>query len=166
MLELDDSDIDSIPVVELSVDDIKKSVEAKKASKRSAKKPAVRPVYAEEEMPEDAVASDEEPTTEKRKKNKKKSEVYAKKSAHDIFANNEESGLNSVDLNTPLGEDEKFQAPQTYLSPEELRLKEEARYRAERKELKALQVNFFLHKIIMTVHSSKIVEKEQGSRRV
>ncbi|KAI8380160.1 adaptin N terminal region-domain-containing protein [Blakeslea trispora] len=140
LLDLDDTDIESIPVVELSIDDIKKSVEAKKASKRVSKKAPIRPVYAEEEMPEDAVASDEEPQAEKQKKSKKKGAVYAKKSAHDIFANNnEESGLNSVDLNTPLGENEKFQAPQAYLSPEEVRLKEEARYRAERKELKALQ---------------------------
>ncbi|KAI8083196.1 adaptin N terminal region-domain-containing protein [Gilbertella persicaria] len=134
LLELDDSDIESIPVVELSLDDIKKSSTAKKSSKRSAKKPVARPVYAEEEMPEDAVVSDEE-----KQKKKKKGVVYTKKSTRDIFENNEEQGLNNVDLNTPLGEDEKFQAPRTYLSPEELRLKEEARYRAERKQLKALQ---------------------------
>lgn len=107
-----------------------------KKSKRSKKAPVRAPVYAEEEMPENAAVSDEE-TKDKKKKS---GAVYTKKSTRDIFDNEEESGLNNVDLNIPLGEDEKFEQPKTYLSPEELRAKEEAKYRAERKELRALQV--------------------------
>ncbi|KAG2207779.1 hypothetical protein INT46_001970 [Mucor plumbeus] len=122
-----DSDIDNIPVVELRLDDIKKP----KKTKRT-KKPVVQPIYAEEEMPENAAMSDDEKPT-------KKGTVYIKKSAHDIFESAEDSGLNNVDLSTPLGEDEKFAQPKAYLSPEEVRIKEEARYRAERKELRALQ---------------------------
>ena len=124
-----DSDIDNIPVVELRLDDIKKP----KKTKRT-KKPVVQPIYAEEEMPENAAMSDDEKPT-------KKGTVYIKKSAHDIFESAEDSGLNNVDLSTPLGEDEKFAQPKAYLSPEEVRIKEEARYRAERKELRALQVH-------------------------
>lgn len=114
----------------------------KKSSKRSKKKPVVEPVYAEEEMPENAAVSDTEETSKKKKKN---GTVYTKKSTRDIFESlEEESGLNSVDLNTPLGADEKFEQPKTYLSPEEVRIKEEARYRTERKELRALQVRVLL----------------------
>ncbi|CEP17621.1 hypothetical protein [Parasitella parasitica] len=122
-----DSEIDSIPIVELRLDDTKKPKKTKRV-----KKPAVQPIYAEEEMPENAAISDDEKPTAK-------GVVYTKKSTRDIFESTEDSGLNSVDLSTPLGEDEKFEQPKTYLSPEEVRIKEESRYRAEKKALRALQ---------------------------
>ncbi|KAI8876341.1 hypothetical protein K501DRAFT_288949, partial [Backusella circina FSU 941] len=142
-----DDDVDSIPVVELHLDDINSSAKNLKKGKKSGKKtpiPIRAPVYAEEEMPEDAALSEEEVKEEKPIKksttNKKKNtDVYTKKSTRDIFESNEEAGLNNVDLSTPLGADEKFQQIQAYLSPEEVRAKEEARYRAERKEMRALQ---------------------------
>lgn len=138
LLDFDD-DVDSIPVVELDVDEInlKASKLRKEAKKSKRVKKEVRvPIYAEEEMPENAAESEKE---EEKAKVSKKGTVYTKKSGRDIFENNEESGLNNVDLSTPLGEDEKFQQVKAYLSPEEVRIKEEARYRAERKELRALQ---------------------------
>jgi AP-3 complex subunit delta-1 len=120
-----------------------------KKNKKSAKRtqaPVRAPVYAEEEMPEDAALSEEEAVQEKPVKKstsgkKKSKDVYTKKSTRDIFETNEEAGLDNVDLSTPLGADEKFQQIQAYLSPEEVRAKEEARYRAERKEMRALQVS-------------------------
>ncbi|ORX47714.1 hypothetical protein DM01DRAFT_1338939 [Hesseltinella vesiculosa] len=145
-------EVDAIPIVQLSLDDIG-GVEPKMKSskkKRANKLPvAAPPVYAEEEMPENAAASDEEPTSpqqvdekttiSKTKLSKKKASAsgsYVKKQTHDIFANSDEMGLNSVDLSTPLGEEERFPQIQAYLPPEELRRREEARVRQERKELR------------------------------
>lgn len=162
LLDFDSDEVDSIPVVELKLDDLQLK---KKSSKRSKKKPVVVPVYAEEEMPENAAFSDTEEVSKKKKKN---GTVYTKKSTRDIFESlEEESGLNSVDLNTPLGADEKFEQPKTYLSPEEVRIKEEARYRAERKELRALQVYVFIEIVQRAVSKKKrkkktLIEKEQG----
>lgn len=138
LLEFDD-DVDSIPVVELDIDEInlhasKLKKNASKKSKR-VKKEIKTPIYAEEEMPENAAESEDEKLT----KDKKKGVVYTKKSTRDIFESNEESGLNNVDLSTPLGKEETFQPVKAYLSPEEVRINEEARYRNERKELRALQ---------------------------
>lgn len=129
LLEFDD-DVDNIPVVELTLDDLKAPKPTSKKTKRVKK----QTVYAEEEMPENAAQSEDEKLPAG-----KKGAVYTKKSTRDIFESNEESGLNNVDLSTPLGADEKFQQVKAYLSPEEVRAKEEARYRAERRELKALQ---------------------------
>ncbi|GAA5805666.1 adaptin N terminal region-domain-containing protein [Helicostylum pulchrum] len=137
MFEFED-DVDSIPVVELDVDEINlQASKLKKNAKKSkrAKKEVKTPIYAEEEMPENAAQSEDEKTI----KDKKTGIIYTKKSTRDIFESNEESGLNSVDLSTPLGKDETFQQVKAYLSPEEVRMNEEIRYRNERKELRALQ---------------------------
>lgn len=156
-------DVDSIPVVELNVEEINSrmhthllvylqmltkmrigasSLKKTKKTKRSKrpKSPPKLPVYAEEEMPEDAAVSEDEKEDNSNRKNKTKATLYTKKSTRDIFDNAEEAGLNNVDLSTPLGEDEKFQQVKAYLSPEELRLQEEAKYRSERRQLRALQV--------------------------
>lgn len=107
-------------------------------------------------MPEDAAQSEEEKEeTEGRKRQTPKTILYTKKSARDIFENGEEAGLNSVDLSTPLGEDEKFQQVKAYLSPEELRIQEEAKYRNERRELRALQVighSFFFFLCLLIIY--------------
>ncbi|ORE22376.1 hypothetical protein BCV71DRAFT_193160 [Rhizopus microsporus] len=137
-------DVDSIPVVELNVEEINSrasSLKKTKKTKRSKrpKSPPKLPVYAEEEMPEDAAVSEDEKEDNSNRKNKAKAALYTKKSTRDIFDNAEEAGLNNVDLSTPLGEDEKFQQVKAYLSPEELRLQEEAKYRSERRQLRALQ---------------------------
>ncbi|KAI7890592.1 adaptin N terminal region-domain-containing protein [Mucor mucedo] len=136
ILDFDD-DVDSIPVVELDINEI--NLQASKLRKdakklKRTKKEIKVPVYAEEEMPENAAESEDENV-----KTKKKGSVYTKKSTRDIFESNEEAGLNNVDLSIPLGKDEKFQQVKAYLSPEEVRINEEARYRTERKEQRALQ---------------------------
>ncbi|KAI8984777.1 adaptin N terminal region-domain-containing protein [Mycotypha africana] len=156
--KLDDSDIESIPIVELHLDEAPIKVHRKSKSKKLVKKP----VYAEEEMPEDATLSDntEEPTKAKTKKtsstrasaqssntsSSSMPSLYTKRNAKYIFDTNEVEELNSVDLSTPLGEDERFEQPKVYSSPEEVRMKEEARYRKEmqkrmyeRKQLKEEQ---------------------------
>lgn len=146
LLDFED-DVDSIPVVELDMEEI--NLQASKLRKDAKKSKRVKkeikvPVYAEEEMPENAAESEDEKTSDLKDKDslkgsKKKSSVYTKKSTRDIFETNEESGLNNVDLSIPLGKDEKFQQVKAYLSPEEVRINEEARYRTERKEQRALQ---------------------------
>ena len=144
LLDLEE-DVDSIPIVKLSLDDFgveggKQRKGKKKArSKRQPRLPSPPPpVYAPEEMPEDAVdsASDQEVSNSKRRSS---GVSYAKTQQRaDIFAA-EDSGLNTVDLSTPLGADERFPEMQTYLSPEELRRREEARVRVERRERRLAQ---------------------------
>ncbi|CAO3646218.1 unnamed protein product [Cunninghamella blakesleeana] len=143
LLELEE-DVDSIPIVKLSLDEVggkssksKKSKGSKKRSGRAQTPPP--PIYAEEEMPENATLSASDNETENKKNTKKKQSTvaYEKKDAHDIFANNEDTGLNDVDLSTPIGDEERLPQIQSYMSPEELRRKEEIRVKQERKELRA-----------------------------
>ncbi|KAI8981412.1 adaptin N terminal region-domain-containing protein [Pilobolus umbonatus] len=142
LIEFDD--VDSIPVVELDVEEINSRVDKlkrgkkPKRSKKEKREPKI-PVYAEEEMPENAEESEEEKVVIKSKATKKNDSVYVKRSTRDIFENNEDTGLDNVDLSTPLGADEKFQQVQAYLSPEELRMKEEAKYIRDRKEMRELK---------------------------
>jgi AP-3 complex subunit delta-1 len=127
-------------------------MKSKKSKKGTKKRNHTRiptpppPIYAEEEMPENAAVSgsENEDTNEKDDKNKKgankkKAATYTKKDTHDIFANKDEdeSGLHDVDLNTPLGDEERFPQSQTYLTPEQVRENEVARLKAERKEQRA-----------------------------
>ncbi|KAI9272741.1 adaptin N terminal region-domain-containing protein [Phascolomyces articulosus] len=152
LLDLED-DVDSIPIVKLSLDDFGmadggKSKKHKKKSKgkRQPRAPSPPPPeYAPEEMPEDAVASasDQEGANgnNNSSNNKRKSsgQTYSKSQQRkDIFATDDD-GLNTVDLSTPLGADERLPEMQTYLSPEELRRREEARVRVERRERKLAQ---------------------------
>ncbi|KAI9018737.1 adaptin N terminal region-domain-containing protein [Phycomyces nitens] len=134
LLEVDD-DVESIPIVELSLDNFDFSTKSKKKSGKKkggrALTPPPMPVYAEEEMPENAAESGSE---EESKKNRA---TYTKKSSRDIFAS-DDNGLNNVDLSTPLGDDEKFPQIKTYGSPEEARRREEARVKAARKEQRAM----------------------------
>ncbi|KAI7902277.1 adaptin N terminal region-domain-containing protein [Cokeromyces recurvatus] len=157
-------DIDSIPIVELNLEDsIKKPIKNKHKKKKVA-----APIYAEEEMPENATLSDGEDS-----KKKQPSNIGFTKMTRNIFENEEEVGLNRVDLSTPLSENEKFEQPKVYLSPEELRMKEEARYRAERKAMRALQEknNDVTHKSRKGEHEMKkkvqesTVEKKKKKKR-
>ncbi|KAI8373125.1 adaptin N terminal region-domain-containing protein [Radiomyces spectabilis] len=136
LLELED-DVDSIPIVTLSMDDIHTGSRKKKGKKQSTKKRRARlptpppPIYAEEEMPENAADSASDNDTSK------KPTTYTKKNGRDIFATDEDQ-LHDVDLSKPLGEDEQFPQIQAYLSPEEVRRREELQARARRKEQRAL----------------------------
>ncbi|CAO3581359.1 unnamed protein product [Absidia cylindrospora] len=153
LLELDEEELDAIPIVELSLDDKgEKSMKTKKPKAGHKKRNHVRiptpppPVYAEEEMPENAAisGSDNEENAdgskEKERSSKKKkaptTATYTKKETHDIFASkgDDESGLHQVDLDTPLAEEEHFPQSQTYLSPEQVRENEITRLKMERKE--------------------------------
>ncbi|KAI9470810.1 MAG: adaptin N terminal region-domain-containing protein [Benjaminiella poitrasii] len=91
-------DIDSIPIVELQLDE---SVKKPTKKHRPRKKKIVAPVYAEEEMPENATPSDGEERTPKKKA---QSSLGFTKTTRNIFETEEESGLNRVDLSTPLEE--------------------------------------------------------------
>ncbi|SAM07132.1 hypothetical protein [Absidia glauca] len=154
LLELEEEDVDSIPIVELSLgDEGDRSMKAKKSKKGTKKRNHTRiptpppPIYAEEEMPENAAisgsenedANEKDDKTKKGATKKKKAATYTKKDTHDIFANKDEdeSGLHDVDLNTPLGDEERFPQSQTYLTPEQVRENEVARLKAERKEQRA-----------------------------
>lgn len=181
LLELEEEDVDSIPIVELSLGDDEgrrqvgedsrvystvhvfvshttgdRSTKTRKSKKGTKKRNHTRiptpppPIYAEEEMPENAAisGSENEGANEKDDKHKKGSNkkkmaattvTYTKKDTHDIFANKDEdeSGLHDVDLNTPLGDEERFPQSQTYLTPEQVRENEMARLKAERKEQRA-----------------------------
>lgn len=135
-----EEDIDSIPIVKLSLEDFgspKSSKKHKKKSKgRKVRLPSPPPpVYAPEEMPEEAVDSGSEQETKPRNKREDiQANTYTKSlQQRDIFATDDD-GLNTVDLSMPLGADEQLPQVQAYLSPEELRRREEARVRAERKE--------------------------------
>ncbi|KAI9497642.1 adaptin N terminal region-domain-containing protein [Zychaea mexicana] len=150
LLDLEE-DVDSIPIVKLSIDDFDvagSSGKSKKHRKKSKGKRQARvpspppPVYAPEEMPEDAVdsASDQEGANGSSKR-RGSGGAYSKSQQQrgkDIFATDDD-GLNTVDLNTPLGADERFPEMQTYSSPEELRRREEARARVEKRERRLAQ---------------------------
>ncbi|ORZ00266.1 adaptin N terminal region-domain-containing protein [Syncephalastrum racemosum] len=141
LLELDDEEVDSIPIVKLSLDefDPKKSKKKKSGkSRRRAREPSPPPpVYAPEEMPEDAV--DSAGSDQEGGKQKSKRESYSKTHGRRDIFEDDDSGLNAVDLSTPLGADERLPEAQAYLSPEELRRKEEVKARMERKERRAAQ---------------------------
>ncbi|KAI8068421.1 adaptin N terminal region-domain-containing protein [Gongronella butleri] len=163
-----EEEVDAIPIVQLSIDDLggakpakhHKSRGASKKTRRAASPPPAPPVYAEEEMPENAANSDNDQSdngdaavdaakpasssdasaskaaAKSKTAKKQQQQAYVKKESRDIFANDDQSGLNDVDLSTPLGEEERFPQIQAYLAPEELRRREEARVRQERKEMR------------------------------
>lgn len=138
---MDVEDIDSIPVVKLSMDDFDESAQQKKLRKKKSKKsrktrmplPAP-PVYAPEEMPDNAVnsASDQEEDNTRRNANDHVSSPI-REGRRDIFAY-DDTVLNSVDLSVPVGEEEQLPQMTAYLTPEEVRRQEEVKMRTERKQ--------------------------------
>ncbi|KAJ8656449.1 hypothetical protein O0I10_007772 [Lichtheimia ornata] len=135
---LDVEDIDSIPVVKLPMDDFDESKKhRKKKSKKSRKArmplPAP-PVYAPEEMPDNAVQSDqEEDNNTRRNANDHATSSPIREGRRDIFAY-DDTVLNSVDLSVPVGEEEQLPQMTAYLTPEEVRRQEEVKMRTERKQ--------------------------------
>ncbi|KAI7881383.1 hypothetical protein K492DRAFT_161622 [Lichtheimia hyalospora FSU 10163] len=138
---LDVEDIDSIPVVKLSMDDFDESAQQKKLRKKKSKKskktrmplPAP-PVYAPEEMPDNAVnsASDQEEDNTRRDANDHTTSPV-REGRRDIFAY-DDTVLNSVDLSVPVGDEEQLPQMAAYLTPEEVRRQEEVKMRNERKQ--------------------------------
>src|ERR1044071_9184936 len=84
-------------------------------------------------MPENATLSDDE--KESRNNNQQTSWNVSEKNKG--ILDFDFSGVASVDLSTPLGEDEKFPQMAVYLSPEEVRRREEERLRKLLEERRA-----------------------------
>ncbi|CAG8705849.1 9200_t:CDS:10 [Dentiscutata erythropus] len=129
-------DVDSIPVVRLTMDEFtfktdKKTSKKSKASKKEKRHspPPVPPVIYTDigEMPENATLSDEEKDTTKTGHNKPVWNTIPSKSGGILDV--DFSGVSNVDLSTPLGADEKFPSIAVYLAPEEVRRREEERVR-------------------------------------
>ncbi|KXN68785.1 Adaptor protein complex AP-3 delta subunit [Conidiobolus coronatus NRRL 28638] len=135
-------DVDSIPIVKLSEDDIQvtshgrrlesslyqtpTSPKTKKKGKKKVQEPKVE--IDQGEMPDGALDSDGESnlTKIKVKKDGNKSTV---KDLLDI----DTSSLSNVDLTTPLNEDEQLPSVKAYLTPDQHRQQQEALYREQQK---------------------------------
>ncbi|KAI7867159.1 adaptin N terminal region-domain-containing protein [Spinellus fusiger] len=167
---VEQEDVDLIPIVELSLEGFDLPVKDKKrrGKKKSSRAltPPPAPVYAEEEMPENAADSGSEEETKN-----KKSLLYSKKNSQDIFAT-DDNALNSVDLSTPLGDNEDFPQMKAYSSPEETRRLEEARFIAARREQRAAlkdkkkdQVSAKKSSKQSTKKSSKSSDKKKKSKK-
>ncbi|RUP48600.1 adaptor-related protein complex 3 delta 1 subunit, partial [Jimgerdemannia flammicorona] len=114
----DDFDVDTIPIVKLNLDEIGpgKIVASKKLEIKDSKKkrslrrtrtpsPPAPIIYAEEEMPEGAAMSASEDEVAPAKKRGSHSAISGKKAKAGIL-DADTSGLMSIDLSTPLGDDE------------------------------------------------------------
>ncbi|KAF9180025.1 AP-3 complex subunit delta [Haplosporangium sp. Z 767] len=123
----DDLDVDSIPLVQLSMDGFEKPIVLRKKAKSGSKKkskrrersrspPLIPFEFAAEEMPEDATlsASDDEG------KNSLSSKAYPGANGRGIL-DQDTSALHQVDLSIPVGEDEHLPRTKPYMKPEEVR---------------------------------------------
>ncbi|RGB27440.1 adaptin N terminal region-domain-containing protein [Rhizophagus diaphanus] len=130
-------DVDSIPVVRLTMDDFdfkskrysgksRKSKGSKKENRRSPSPPSIPPVIYTDvgEMPENATLSDDEKDS---KSNNIRQSTWNMSEKNKGILDLDYSGVSSVDLSTPLREDEHFPQMAIYLSPEEVRRREEER---------------------------------------
>ncbi|KAG0213882.1 AP-3 complex subunit delta [Mortierella sp. GBA30] len=137
----DDLDVDSIPLVQLSMDGFEKPIVLHKKDKSGSKKkskrrersrsPPVVPVeFAAEDMPEDAMlsASDDESNT--------MSNAYLGPNNRGIL-DQDTSALHHVDLSVPVGEDEHLPRTKPYMKPEEVRQYEDEL--AQRRRIEAAQ---------------------------
>ncbi|CAO3685225.1 unnamed protein product [Umbelopsis ramanniana] len=140
-MDHDMDDVDSIPIVKLTIDDFdpvgkkghKKTKKSKSKSRRAASPPPPPPVYAEEDAPENAAPdSADEEEAKKGAKVGKKFTAYRGNASSNVFSS-EDVSLNSVDLSQPVGEDEKLPQLQAYMSPEEVQRREQMRFKAEKK---------------------------------
>ncbi|KAF9105667.1 AP-3 complex subunit delta [Mortierella sp. GBA35] len=139
----DDLDVDSIPIVQLSMDDfvkpiVMRSKKDKSGSKKKSKRrersrsPPVIPVeFAVEEMPEDATLSASEDES-----SKKTLGGYNGSNGRGIL-DQDASALHNVDLSVPVGEDEHLPRAKPYMKPEEVRQYEDEL--AQRRRVEALQ---------------------------
>ncbi|CAI2181272.1 3859_t:CDS:10 [Funneliformis geosporum] len=134
--KIEEIDVDSIPVVRLSMNEFdfksnkkfsgksKRSKGTKKTDRRSPSPPSMPPVIYTDigEMPENATISDDE---KEAKNNIVRQTVWNSSEKNGGILDVDFSGVANVDLSTPLGEDEKFPQMRVYLSPEEVRRVEE-----------------------------------------
>lgn len=164
---MDVEDIDSIPVVKLSMDDFdenKKHRKKKSKKSRKARMPLpAPPVYAPEEMPDNAVQSDqEEDNNTRRNANDNATSSPIREGRRDIFAY-DDTVLNSVDLSVPVGEEEQLPQMTAYLTPEEVRRQEEVKMRTERKQSRKQassrqRVSIFLPLKVEPPHSHAVID--------
>ncbi|CAG8600370.1 6034_t:CDS:10, partial [Acaulospora colombiana] len=174
-------DVDSIPVVRLTMDefDLKSSNRKSSKSKKSkgskgervhsqSSPPAPPVVYTDiGEMPENATISDEEKELEKSWNTSSK--------INNGILDVDFSGVANIDLSTPLGEDEKLPQTTFYLSPEEVRRQEEARMRKKLEERRLILANERASKTKKTkegkakikapTETSKLPEKSPKSKK-
>lgn len=132
--------MDSIPIVQLSMDGFEKPIVMRKKEKSGKKKPKRRersrsppplPIeFATEEMPEDATLSASED------EGKNGSATAANQNGRGIL-NQDISALHSVDLSVPVGEDEQLPRAKPYMKPEEVRQYEDDL--AQRRRIEALE---------------------------
>jgi AP-3 complex subunit delta-1 len=140
----DDLDVDSIPIVQLSMDGFAKPIVMRKKDKSSKKKskrrersrsPPVIPVeFAVEEMPEDATLSASEDESSKKAQGRG---GFNGSNGRGIL-DQDTSALHEVDLSVPVGEDEHLPRAKPYMKPEEVRQYEDEL--AQRRRVEALQV--------------------------
>ncbi|CAG8496630.1 6148_t:CDS:10 [Ambispora leptoticha] len=151
----DDIDVDSIPVVHLNMDDFdtqsrKLTTKSRKHHKKNKESvdettsppPSAPIIYTDVgEMPENATLTDDDEKdglviSTDNNNNISNPLVSPLKSSTFWKKNQEEnkgildvdfSGISNIDLSTPLGDDEKFPQTTVYLSPEEVRRREEER---------------------------------------
>jgi AP-3 complex subunit delta-1 len=135
-------DVDSIPIVKLSEDDIQMtshgrrlesslyqtptSPKTKKKGKKKAQEPKVE--IDQGEMPDGALDSDGESNLAKLKLKKDENKAVVK-DLLDI----DTSSLSKVDLTTPLNEDEQLPTVKAYLTPDQHRQQQEALYKEQQK---------------------------------
>ncbi|CAG8460406.1 2683_t:CDS:10 [Rhizophagus irregularis] len=118
-------DVDSIPVVRLTMDDFdfkskrysgksRKSKGSKKENRRSPSPPSIPPVIYTDvgEMPENATLSDDEKDS---KSNNIRQSTWNMSEKNKGILDLDYSGVSSVDLSTPLREDEHFPQMAIYL---------------------------------------------------
>lgn len=139
----DDLDVDSIPIVQLSMDGFAKPIVMRKKDKSSKKKskrrersrsPPVIPVeFAVEEMPEDATLSASEDESSKKSQGRG---GFSGSNGRGIL-DQDNSALHDVDLSVPVGEDEHLPRAKPYMKPEEVRQYEDEL--AQRRRVEALQ---------------------------
>ncbi|KAG0055972.1 AP-3 complex subunit delta [Gryganskiella cystojenkinii] len=135
----DDLDVDSIPIVQLSMDGFEKPIVMRKKDKSGKKKskrrersrspPAVPIEFATEEMPEDAMLSASE--------DEGKNGVNAKGFNGRGILDHDASALHSVDLSVPVGENEHLPRAKPYMKPDEVRQYEDDL--AQRRRIEALE---------------------------
>ncbi|CAG8663724.1 8239_t:CDS:10, partial [Funneliformis caledonium] len=125
--KIEEIDVDSIPVVRLTMNEFdfksnrkfsgksKRSKGIKKADRRSPSPPSMPPVIYTDigEMPENATISDDE---KEAKNNNVRQTVWNVSEKNGGILDVDFSGVANVDLSTPLGDDEKFPQMRVYLT--------------------------------------------------
>ncbi|KAF9160954.1 AP-3 complex subunit delta [Actinomortierella ambigua] len=152
----DDMDVESIPIVQLSIDEFSKPIKVKKSKKGKDGKKSKRrqesslitvPVeFATEEMPENAVLSNSDDEGAGAGAMAASAGATKKGNGFQVYGGSKDSSvptirgildadhseLHSVDLSVPLGADEHLPRTKAYMNPEEARQHAEAQAQQQR----------------------------------